>query len=40
MTPEQISSLATIALLAVGSYLSAVLIAHVMDVWGIPERDE
>lgn len=37
---EQISSLATIVALAVGSYLSAVLIAHVMDVYGLPERDE
>lgn len=37
---EQISSLATIVALAVGSYLSAVLIAHVMGVWGLPERDE
>lgn len=37
---DQISSLATIIALAVGSYLSAVVIAHVMGVWGLPERDE
>ena len=37
---EQLSSLATIAALAVGSYLTAVVIARLMGVCGLPERDE
>lgn len=37
---EQVSSLATVVALAVGSYLTAVVIARVMGVCGLPERDE
>ena len=40
MIPEQVSSLATIVGLAVGSYLTAVVIAHVMGVCGLRREDE